>query len=175
VQEPTVAAMMNDPATPLGKRIGIYLFFLAHMAAFGTLTFYLAYHTQQGDLYGVGGIPIIAYVCFYLILFGLDEILWLAINSVLGILMIHGWLETLALPFIPEPGTVGTHIITEFDKFPASRHILPGAFLVMYEFMLRNLLLDVLGARHDQRRNRFVGWLFLAISGAQILLARYAG
>lgn len=150
-------AMMNDPSMPLGKRIGIYLFFLAHMAAFGTLTFYLAYHTQKGNIYGVGGIPIIAYVFFYL---------WLVINSLLGILMIHGWLETLALPFIPEPGTVGTHLITEFDTFPAGRHVLPGAFLVM---------MDVLGARHNQHRNRFVGWLFLAVSGAQILLARYAG
>jgi hypothetical protein len=81
------------------------------------------------------------------------------------------WPETLALPFIPEPGTAGKHIITDFDKFPISRHILPGTFLVMYVFMLRNALIDVLGARHNERRNRYVGWLFVAVSGAQVLLA----
>ena len=121
------------------------------------LTFYLAYHTQKGNIYGVDGIPSIDYVFFDL---------WLVINSVLGILMIRGWLETLALPFIPEPGTVGSPIITAFDTFPASRHSLPGAFLVM---------MDVLGARHNQHRGRFVGGVFLAISGVQILLARYTG
>jgi hypothetical protein len=170
-----VTAMMKDPATPLPKRLGIYLFFLAHMAVFGTATFYMAYHVQQGDIYAFGVIPILIYVPFYLILFGADEILWLVITSVLGLLMIYGWLETLALPFIPEPGTAGDHIITDFDKFPASRHILPGTFLVMYEFMLRNVLIDVLGARHNQRRNRYVGWLFVAFSGMQILLARLLG
>ena len=54
-------------------------------------------------------------------LFGLDEILWLVINSVLGILMIHGWLESLALPFIPETGTVGTQIIRADPAGPIRR------------------------------------------------------
>ena len=170
-----MTAMMKDPATPLRKRIGIYLFFLAHMTAFGTLTFYEAYHTQSGQLYGVGGIPVILYVLFYLLFFGADEMLWLVINSVLGMLMIYSWLQTLALPFIPEPGTAGGYFITDFAKFSAGRHILPGAFLVMYQFMLRNLLVDVLGARHNERRSRYVGWAFVAISGVQILLARYQG
>ena len=166
-------AMMKDPATPLSKRLGIYLFFLAHMAVFGTLTFYLTYHEQVGDAYTFGTIAVITYVPFFLMLFGSDDMLWLVITSVFGLLMIYGWLETLALPFIPDPATARDLTITDFEKFPASRHVLPGTFLVMYEFMLRNVLIDVLGARHNLRRNRIVAWLFIAISSAQILLARY--
>lgn len=160
--------MMKDPATPLGKRLGIYLFFLAHMTGFGALTFYRVYHAQGGYTFAV--IPVVLYVIFYLLFFGADEILWLVITSLLGLLMIYGWLETLALPFIPEPGTAGEHIITNFGTFPARTHILPGAFLVMYEFTLRNMLIDVLGARFNERRNRLVGWLFIAISAVQVLL-----
>ena len=167
-----MTGMMNDPMTPASTRLGIHLFFLAHMAVFGTGTFYLAYNVQQGDIYSAGVIALITYVPFFLILFGVDEILWLVVTSVLGLLMIYGWLEILAQPFIPDPNTAHKWIITDFDKFPASRHILPGTFLVMYEFMLRNLLIDALGARHDPRRNRLVGWLLLAISCAQILFAK---
>ena len=167
-----MTAMMNDPATPLSKRLGVYLFFIAHMSAFGTATFYLTYHSQEGDAYKFGAIALITYVPFYLMMFGAEEMLWLVITSLLGLLMIYGWLETLAQPFIPKPGTAGDWIITDFDRFPAGRHILPGAFLVMYMFLLRNMLIDVLGARHDERRSRYVGWLFVAISVVQILLAR---
>ena len=168
-------AMMNDPETTLRKRLGIYLFFLAHMAAFGTATFHITYHKQLGDVYSVGVISLLTYVLFYLIMFGVDEILWLVITSVLGLLMIKSWLGTLALPFIPDPATAGDRILTDFDDFPARRHILPGAFLVMYTFMLRNMLIDVLGARFNPRRDRYVGWMFVAISGVQILLARLKG
>jgi len=170
-----VTAMVNDPGTSLRTRLGLYVFFLAHMMVFGTLTFYMTYHQQAGDAYTVGTIAILVYVPFYLILFGPDEILWLVIGSVLGLLMIYGWLETLAQPFIPAPGTVDDVFITDFHEFPVGRHILPGAFLVMYEFTLRNLLIDLLGARHNQRRSRYVGWVFVVISVCQILLAWLAG
>ena len=170
-----MTAMMKDPATPLRTRLALYLFFLLHTAAFGTATFYVTYHLQRADAYVFGAIAILVYVPFYLILFGADEVLWLVITSVLGLTMVYSWLETLALPFIPEPGTGSDRIITEFGKFPASRHILPGTFLVMYQFMLRNLLIDMLGARHNQARDRYVGWLFIAVSAAQILLGGHKG
>lgn len=169
-----MAGMMNDPTTPLSTRLGLHLFFLAHMTGFGTLLFYLNYHTQQGDYYAVGIIPVLLYAFFFLIFFGVDEILWLVVTSVLALTMIYGWLEMLAQIFIPAPGTAGTWVITDFHKFPTSRHILPGTFIVMYEFTLRNLLIDALDARHDPRRNRLVGWLLVAITCAQILIAKYA-
>lgn len=166
---------MKDPATPLGRRVGLYLFFLAHMTGFGALTFYQCYHVQRGDFWSAGTIALLTYVPFYLLMFGVDELLWLVVTSLLGVLMIYGWLETLALPFIPEPGAVPSPIATDFSKLPVSRHILPGAFLVMYEFMLRNLLIDLLGARHDERRARLAGWAFLALSGVQILVGALQG
>jgi hypothetical protein len=162
---------MQDPETPPRTRFGLYFFFLAHMTGFGTLTFYVTYHGQMGDAYTIGAIVVATYIPFYLIFFGADDILWLVIGSVFGVLMIYGWLETLAQPFIPEPGTVNKVFITNFDDFPVGRHILPGTFLVMYEFLLRNLLIDLLGARHNLRRSRYASWLFVAISGVQILLA----
>ena len=163
-------AVMQDPSTPFRKRVGIYLFFLADMAGFGTLTFYLTYHQQQGESYMVGAMLVIIYVLFYLMLFGADDVLWLFINGLLGALMVRSWLETLATPFIPPPSMLGHGIITDFDGFPVVRHILPGAVFLMYQFMLRNFLIDALGARFNPRRKRYVGWLFVVVSVVQILL-----
>jgi hypothetical protein len=64
-------------------------------------------------------------------------------------------------------------MITDFDKFPVSRHIFPSTILVMYQFLLRNLLIDVLGARFNPRRNLFVNALFIVVTVAQIMLGRW--
>jgi hypothetical protein len=164
---------MKDPATTSGNRLGLYLFFLAHMAVFGALTFYLAYHDQSQEVYTVGTILIITYVPFYLLMFGADEILWLSINAVLAVLMIDSWLKWLAVPLLPAPGSAAKWMITDFDKFPVSRHIFPSTILVMYQFLLRNLLIDVLGARFNPRRNLFVNALFIVVTVAQIMLGRW--
>jgi hypothetical protein len=164
---------MKDPTTTSRNRFGVYLFFLAHMAAFGTLTFYLAYHDQSPRVYTVGALLIITYVPFYLMMFGADEILWLSINAVLAVLMIDSWLEWLAVPLLPAPGTAAKWMITEFDRFPVSAHIFPGTILVMYQFLLRNLLIDVLGARFNPRRSLFVNALFVVMTVAQIMLGRW--
>jgi hypothetical protein len=166
---------MNDPTTTSGDRFGVYLFFLAHMAGFGALTFYLAYHAQSQEVYSVGAILILTYLPFYLLMFGADEVLWLAINAALALLMIDSWLKWLALPWLPAPGAEPNWIITDFDEFPLSRHIFPAAILIMYQFLLRNMLIDALRARFNPHRNHFVGALFIVMTGAQVMLGRWLG
>jgi hypothetical protein len=43
----------------------------------------------------------------------------------------------------------------------------------MYQFLLRNLLIDVLGARFNPRRSLFVNALFVVMTVAQIMLGRW--
>ena len=165
-----------------GKKvlIFIYLFFIAHMGIFGTTTFFLTYGEQNIEFAVMfGGIAVFVYAIFYMVIFGFDELKWLFINSLLGILSIYGWLEELAYHFLPSPGADkssfgGIHEkYISFSQFPIAWHLLPGAFFIMYEFLLRNFLIDLLGARKKTERKRSVGILFIIISITQFLISRF--
>ena len=76
----------------------IYLFFGIHMLMFGLSGFLMAYTSDGPDLafvYLHGGIAIVVYMVFYLVIFGRDEVKWMLINAALGILGIYsqiGWI-----------------------------------------------------------------------------------
>lgn len=118
--------------------IFIYGFFLLHMALFGSIGFLFAY--SEGAVFAFNlafsGFAIFIYSIFYIAIFGIDEIKWLIINSVIGILAIYsqlGW------------------ILEKFDKsihaFPNHYHIIPGIYFVLYTFLLRRALLHLLRAK----------------------------
>ena len=55
----------------------VYPFFLLHMGLFGLSGFLMAYASNGpglGFLYAHGGLAILAYLLFYLTIFGLDEV-----------------------------------------------------------------------------------------------------
>jgi hypothetical protein len=80
-------------------KVFVYPFFLFHMLMFGISGFLLAYGV--GDvifLYMHGGIAIVVYVIFYLLIFGRDQVQWMFINAALGVVGIYsqiGWILSL--------------------------------------------------------------------------------
>ena len=142
---------INGKTYPKGSDVPWYLvypFFLLHMAAFGGSGFWIAYGAQDAPtafLFMHGGIAILVYTIFYLVIFGWDEVRWMFINAALGIYGLWceiGWLL----------GLFGKHI----SDYPWYRHVIPFTYYVLYTFLLRHLWLDLFDARNDPvRRQRF--------------------
>jgi predicted permease len=140
----------------------IYPFFLLHMAMFGGSGFFMAYGDKSPSvafLYMHGGIAVFVYLMFYLSIFGREEVKWLLINSALGIFGIYteiGWLLSLF-------GRTA-------DQYPWYIHVIPFLYYVLYTFLLRQMVLDLTGARNDPTRKKVVEGGYVAIS-----VAVYAG
>lgn len=142
---------INDKTYARGENIPwqfIYPFFMVHMLAFGLSGFFLAYKDIQPDttfLYMHGGFAIVVYTIFYLVLFGLDQVKWMFINGVLGLLGIYTQIDWL---------------LSLFDRkvadFPWYIHAIPVLYYVLYTFLLRQALLDITRSRQNHRRRRIV-------------------
>lgn len=142
---------INDKPYPKGSNIPwymIYPFFMFHMLMFGGSGFYMAYADKGPPiffLYLHGGIAILVYTIFYFALFGRDEVKWMFINAGLGLFGIYtqiGWIL----------GLFGKHI----GDYPAYVHVVPFLYFVLYTFLLRHALLDLLGARNRPQRQKKV-------------------
>ena len=134
----------------------IYPFFLFHMAMFGLSGFFMAYGADDMDLaflYMHGGIAITVYVVFYLAMFGRDEVKWMFINAGLGLFGI--WVEI-------------DWILSLFGKqlgdYPVGVHVTPFLYYILYTFLLRQLVLDLTGARDNPGRKRKVEFVYVALS-----------
>jgi hypothetical protein len=141
----------------------VYPFFLLHMGLFGLSGFFMAYATDDVPtpfLFMHGGIAILVYLVFYLAIFGRDEVKWMLINALLGIVGIYteiGWLLGL---FGKTPG-----------DFPWYRHLVPFGYYVLYTFLLRHMVLDATASRDDPARRRRVESAYVWVSaGAYLLL-----
>ena len=145
--------------------LAIYPFFMVHMLMFGVSGFVMAYsplHPPLAFIYLHGGIAIVVYTLFYLAIFGLDEVKWMFINAGLGLLGIYtqvGWLLS----------RFGRRI----GDYPLYLHVTPFLYFVLYTFLLRHALLDLFGAREDERKSRTVGNLYIAFSVAASLGCYY--
>ncbi|GAB2651387.1 hypothetical protein [Arenimonas aestuarii] len=134
----------------------IYPFFLFHMGMFGLSGFFMAYFADDMDLaflYMHGGIAITAYVVFYLVIFGLDEVRWMFINAALGMLGI--WVEI---------GWILSLFGKRLGDFPMAVHVTPFLYYILYTFLLRQLVLDVFGARDKPTRKRRVEMIYVGLS-----------
>jgi len=136
----------------------VYPFFLLHMLMFGASGFLMAYakqHPPVGFLYAHGGIAIIVYTIFYLALFGRDEVKWMFINAGLGLLGICsqiGWLLAFAG--------------RRFSDYPWYVHVVPLLYFVLYTFLIRQAVLDIMRAREDEGRRRMVERCYVVITVA---------
>ncbi len=142
---------INGKYYPKGAEIPwykIYPFFLFHMAVFGASGFFMAYGgkpAEVGGLYAHGGLAILTYLVFYIVLFGVDKVKWMLINAALGIYGISievGWILAL----------FGKKI----SDYPWYVHVVPFTYYVLYTFLLRQAVLDISGAREDEQRRKRV-------------------
>lgn len=149
----------------------IYPFFLLHMAVFGLSGFFMAYATDGPPLafiYAHGGIAIFAYVVFYLAIFGRDEVKWMFINAGLGLFGLWVEIDWLLSLF-------GRSL----SDYPLWVNITPFLYYVLYTFLLRQMLLDLFGARDKPARRALVERLYvvgsLLVYGGLWLAGRAAG
>jgi len=143
---------------PVGRkeRFAMYGFFSVHMLIFGVSGFWFAYAgSDVGVLFRCmhGAIAVVAYSCFYVMLFGLDEVKWMFINAGLGILGIYsqiGWIL----------GQFGRKI----DDYSTATHVIPFLYFILYTFLFRQAFIDLMGARENAARRRKVEILYVIIS-----------
>ncbi|WP_237057402.1 hypothetical protein [Microbulbifer sediminum] len=134
----------------------LYPFFLFHMGVFGSVPFYQAYFSTDpsfSTIFLFGGFGLYVYIFFYNLIFGRDAIRWMFINAGLGIWGIYNELDILL-------GLTGRSLA----DFSPLYHLVPFAYYVMYTFLLRQGVIDLLGARQDETRRRKVEHGYIAIS-----------
>lgn len=139
----------------------VYPFFLFHMLMFGVAGFLLAYGAQDATfVYLHGGIAIVLYVVFYLVIFGRDQVQWMFINAALGIVGIYSQIDWLL-------GLFGRHA----RNYPWYLHVVPVIYYVLYTFLLRQLVLDLTRSRDNPARRRLVEAAYVVVSLAVYGLA----
>ena len=145
----------------------IYPFFLIHMLVFGGSGFLMAYSDPGAPLlflYAHGGLAILVYTAFYVAMFGRDEVKWMFINSGLGALGIYsqiGWL------------------MSKFGKdvsdYPIYVHVIPFLYFVLYTFLIRQAVLDLLKVREDEGRRRIVERVYVVAFVAFYVISYFMG
>ena len=157
---------MTDAGKSVFNHRFIYLFFLIHMLAFGGSGFYMAYADDGPDigfLYMHGGIAILVYTIFYIVIFGLDEVMWIVINALLGIYGVLAQIDWLLARF-------GRNI----DDYPAQVHVIPFIYYILYTFLLRRAVLDFSGALDNPRRKRIAETAYVLLSGGAYTAIHFA-
>jgi hypothetical protein len=141
----------------------VYPFFLVHMLVFGGSGFYMAYADKRPPvffLYLHGGFAVTLYTIFYLTIFGRDEVRWMFINALLGLLGIYsqiGWLLSL----------FGKKI----GDYPPYVHVIPFLYFVLYTFLLWQAAVDITRSREDPKRMNRLENAYIAVSVAVYLVA----
>ena len=133
----------------------IYPFFAIHMLAFGASGFFMAYGGQVDDiafLYMHGGVAIFAYSVFYLVVFGVDAVIWMFINAALGLFGIYSQIDWILSRFGKSAEDFAVHV-----------HAIPFLYYVLYTFLLRQAVLDITRSREGSRR-KIVDVLYVVVS-----------
>jgi hypothetical protein len=141
----------------------IYPFFLIHMLAFGLSGFVIAYAVDDPlFLYMHGGIAITVYLVFYLAIFGLDEVKWMLINAGIGLFGIASQIDWILRQF-------GTGV----GDYPPYVHVIPFMYWILYTFMIRHAVLDLMGVGDDDTRRSRAEWGYVGASLAFYLIAHF--
>jgi hypothetical protein len=143
----------------------IYPFFMVHMLMFGGSGFLMAYADNPAPLpflYLHGGFAILVYTAFYVALFGVDEVKWMFINAGLGVLGIYGQMGWLLAKFGKRIG-----------DYSLSVQVVPFLYFVLYTFLIRHAILDLLGARDDDTKRKLVEYTYVGASVAGYLLLHF--
>jgi hypothetical protein len=155
---------VNGRAYSAGDEIAgtfVYPFFLIHMLAFGLAGFVLAYSGAPIEIVFMhGGIAIAVYVVFYLVIFGRDEVKWMFINAGLGLFGIASQIDWLLSLF-------GKHV----SDYPPYVHIVPFMYFVLYTFLIRHAVMDLLGITDDDTRRSRAEYGYIGVSLAVFAVA----
>ncbi len=129
----------------------VYLFFLVHMFAFGGSGFALAYIDDVPFMMAAmhSGIAIFVYIVFYLVLFGVGRVFWMFVFAIVGFAQTYFVINFIGEIFFNN---------WDFDNYPFYRHIAPAVFVVMYLFLVREFIYDIV--KSDGRAN----FLFLCLN-----------
>jgi hypothetical protein len=133
----------------------VYPFFMFHMLMFGGSGFAIAYFSNTPDpmfLFMHGGIAITVYLIFYCVIFGLDEVKWMIINALLGLLGIYA-----------QVGWILSKLGKNIDQYPYYIHIIPFTYFVLYTFLLRHAALDAFGVRQDKEQSNRLSWIMVIV------------
>jgi hypothetical protein len=161
---------INGRLYPKGTEVSwfrIYPFFLLHMLIFGTSGFFLAYGSGHADvffLYMHGGIAILVYTILYLAIFGLDEVKWMFINALLGLLGIYSQINWLLSFFGKKIG-----------DYPFYVHVIPFLYYVLYTFLLRHAVLDITQSWENPAKRKIVENCYVALSVVVYLILFFLG
>lgn len=144
----------------------IYPIFLLQMLFFGGGSLWVAYglETPHTDtLYGFGAITIFIYMVLYLIVFGIDEIKWLFINSFLGFAGIYIQLEWIVSLFNKN-----------INDYPLNIHVVPFIYYILYTFLIRQLVLDLTNARYNLTKKKYIEISYILISLAVYIILYFS-
>lgn len=153
--EDPVGAPAAGPIEVLRKPwYAVYPPFGLHMLVFAGSGFLLAYGDDQvplAVLFGHGGFAILAYLVFYLGVFGRDAVAWMFVNAALGVLVTWTSIDLLL-------GLFGRSAA----DYPVHLHVIPFLYVTLYAFLVRQALTDLFGARQNPARQRWVDAVFVA-------------
>lgn len=160
---------INDRSYAAGDEvpwIRVYPFFFIHMLAFGGSGFIMAYAggTPFFTQLMFGGVAILAYLLFYIVIFGLDQVEWMLINAGLGVLGIYSQIDWMLSLF-------GKRVA----DYPLYVHVIPILYFVLYTFLIRRAVLDLFGAREDSAKRTRVQYLYVGGSVGVYLVAHFLG
>lgn len=157
--------MFRNPLSPDGKPftkenrapwLKVYPFFLAHILGFGAAFFYAAYFAEGTELSGlyIGGLFVSGiYFLFYFTMFGREEVEWMLVNALLGLLGTYtqiGWILAL---FGKSAG-----------DYSANVHVIPFIFFVLFAFLLRRAVLDLFYAKAGMKKEQIANTAYVIIS-----------
>jgi hypothetical protein len=136
----------------------VYPFFLFHMGIFGASGFIMAYGDDRPDisfLYAHGGIAILVYTIFYLAIFGLDEVKWMFLNALFGLLGLY-----------TQIGWILTWFGRDIGDYPLSVHVTPFLYFTLYSFLVRRAVLDLTNSTEDRTRKQKVetGYIIVTLA-----------
>ena len=135
-----------------------YPLFSLYLLFFSGTGFYMAYFATGVPLfflYSHGGIAVVIYTYIYSAIFGRDEVKWMFINAGLGLLGMYtqiGWLLSI----------FGKRV----GDYPIYVHAIPFLYFMLYTFLLRQAVLDLMSARDDLKRRKIVEFVYVVISVA---------
>lgn len=102
----------------------------------------------------LGGFLPLIYLLFYRSVFGIEEVRWIFINSILGIFGTFAELNWL-LKYLYEK---------QISDFPFYYHIVPIIHYILLTYVLRQAVIDTFRARDNEKRRIYVNILYVIFS-----------
>ncbi|EKE29455.1 MAG: hypothetical protein ACD_2C00172G0003 [uncultured bacterium (gcode 4)] len=137
-----------------------YPILVPHVLIFG-FTWFMLFYSHQRPAMGflIWLITTISYLIVYVQLFGKEQIRDMLIGGLIWVIQVYGWLEILAAKAID-----WTKEFKTFDSMPMYYHLIPATYFIMWTFLVKNVIIDLIWARNNPEKMNLTYKLFYAIS-----------